>query len=336
MTKVFTENDVNPTVLKDSVVAILGYGSQGRAHAMNLRDSGLDVRLGLRAGGKSYARAEADGWEPVSFGEAVVGADLVVFLTPDLAQPKMYEEAVKGNLKPGAALVFAHGFNVHYGYIKPEEGHDVFLVAPKSPGDLVRRQFEEGKGVPCLAAVYQDASGEAFDKALAYAHFLGGSRAGIMKTNFAEETETDLFGEQAVLCGGVTELIKAGFDTLTDAGYQPEVAYFECLHELKLIVDLIYEGGFAKMHDFVSDTAKYGDLTRGPRVVDDHVRKEMKAILEEVQDGRFAREWMDEYNKGMSHYRKMQEEDLAHPIESVGSKLRHRMAWLRPSLKEAP
>lgn len=336
MTQVFTENDVNPSVLKDSVVAILGYGSQGRAHAMNLRDSGLEVRLGLRPGGASSKRAEADGWEPVSFGEAVVGADLVVFLCPDLAQPEVYETAVKGNLKPGAALVFAHGFNVHYGYITPEQGHDVFLVAPKSPGDLVRRQFEEGKGVPCLAAVAKDASGDAFDKALAYAHFLGGSRAGIMKTTFAEETETDLFGEQAVLCGGVTELIKAGFDTLTDAGYQPEVAYFECLHELKLIVDLIYEGGFKKMHDFVSDTAKYGDLTRGPRVVDDHVRKEMKAILTEVQDGRFAREWMDEYKAGMEGYREMQRQDLAHPIETVGAQLRERMAWLRPSLKEAP
>ena len=335
MTELFMEKDVDAKALEGKRVAVLGYGSQGRAHALNLRDSGFDVELGLRPGGSSWAKAEADGWSPVAPGEAVFNADVVAVLVPDMAQPALYRDVIEPNLKKGAMLLFAHGFNVHFGAIKPPEHADVTLIAPKSPGKLVRTQYEKGQGVPCLVAVYQDATGQAQEKALAYGHGLGGARAGILKTTFAEETETDLFGEQAVLCGGATELVAAGFETLVNAGYQPEVAYFECLHELKLIVDLLYEGGFRRMHDFVSDTAKYGDLTRGPRIVDQHARDTMKKVLEEIQSGEFAREWIAEHEAGEKNYKALLDADLKHPIEEVGRKLRAKMSWLETPVKAA-
>lgn len=333
MTKMYTQKDVDMTCFKDKPVAVLGYGSQGRAHALNLRDSGWNVSLGLRPGGKSWQKAEADGWEPMTPGEAVFNADLVAVLVPDMAQAELYQEVIEPNIKPGAALLFAHGFNVHFGHIPIPRAVDVILVAPKSPGDLVRRQFEMGRGVPCLMAVHNDYSGKAHAKALAYADALGGTKAGVLETTFAEETETDLFGEQAVLCGGATELIKAGFETLVEAGYKPEVAYFECLHELKLIVDLIYEGGFAKMHDFVSETAIYGDLTRGPRVVDAATKANMKQVLTEIQDGTFARQWAAENKDQLKNYHEMQNADLGHQIEEVGKNLRGSMTWLQPEFE---
>ena len=313
---------------REKRVAVLGYGSQGRAHAMNLRDSGCDVVVGLRKGGPTWEQAEADEFRPVSPAAAVEGADVICMLMPDMAQPTVFEESVRPNMKPGAALMFAHGFNVHYKQITPPPGVDVVLVAPKGPGALVRTQFEEGRGVPCLAAVHQDATGEAKEVAYGYAHGLGGTRAGVIETTFAEETETDLFGEQAVLCGGVTELMAAGWETLVEAGYQPEVAYFECLHELKLIVDLIYEGGFARMHEFVSETAKFGDLTRGPRIVNDKTREEMRKILDEIRNGTFAKEWVEENKNGRPRYNELLQKDLNHPVEAVGKELRSKMAWL--------
>jgi ketol-acid reductoisomerase len=307
-------------------IAIVGYGSQGRAHALNLRDSGLDVIVGARPG-KSAELAQADGFtvcEPA----AAAQADLVALLTPDMAQPAVYREALAERLKPNAALLFAHGFNVHFGQIQPRADLDVILVAPKGPGALVRREYEAGHGVPCLVAVHQDATGQALTRAQAYAYGIGGARGGLITTSFREETETDLFGEQAVLCGGVTELVVQGFETLVEAGYQPEVAYFECMHELKLIVDLLHEGGLAKMHRYISETAQYGDLTRGPRVVDAHVRARMREILAEIQSGAFAREWVAEYRAGNPRYRALKEADLKHPIEQVGAALRARMPWL--------
>lgn len=310
-------------------VAILGYGSQGRAHAMNLRDSGCDVVVGLRPGGRTWEQAESDGFAPVSPEVAVKGADVVAMLMPDMAQPEAYRNWVEPNMKPGAALMFAHGLNVHYQLVKPPKNVDVVLVAPKGPGALVRTQYTEGRGVPCLVAVQQDATGTARDVAYGYAHGLGGTRAGVIETTFAEETETDLFGEQAVLCGGVTELVAAGWETLVEAGYQPEVAYFECMHELKLIVDLLYEGGFARMHEFVSETAKFGDLTRGPRVVDEHVRENMKQVLAEIRNGKFAKEWVDEYQSGRKRYSELLDRDMNHPIEKVGKELRAKMSWLQ-------
>ena len=330
-TKMFWEKDAKPKAIEGKRIVVLGYGSQGRAHAMNLRDSGCDVVLGLRPDGKTWAQATEDGWKPEEPATAVKSADIVCFLVPDMQQASLYRDVVAPNLKKGGTLLFAHGLNIHYGQIRPSADVDVIMVAPKGPGGLVRRQYTEGKGVPCLVAVYQNASGKAFDKALAYAHGIGGTRAGCIETTFAEETETDLFGEQAVLCGGATELIAAGWETLVAAGYKPEVAYFECLHELKLIVDLIYEGGFARMHQFVSETAKYGDLTRGPRIVDDHVRAEMKKILEEIRSGQFAREWILENQAQRPVYSKLLERDLNHPIEAVGKELRARMSWLQPS-----
>lgn len=322
--------------LEGKRLAILGYGSQGRAHALNLRDAGHDVVVGLRPEGPSFARAVADGFSPVTPAEAVRGADLVAMLVPDTAQPALFRDHVAPALRKGSAVLFAHGFNVHFGQIRPPQDVDVVLVAPKGPGDFVRRQYTEGHGVPCLVAVAQDATGEALGRATSYAHGLGGTRAGVLRTTFAEETETDLFGEQAVLLGGVTELVTAGFDTLVEAGYQPEVAYFECLHELKLIVDLLYEGGLARMHHFVSETAKYGDLSRGPRIVDANVRASMRALLEEIRSGAFATEWVLENQAGRPRYERLLARDLAHPIETVGAALRARMAWLpRNTEKEA-
>ncbi len=325
--RIYSEKDVNPRQLAGKRIAVLGYGSQGRAHALNLRDSGHDVVVGLRPNGSTWSKAQADGLKVVAPADAVNGADLIAFLLPDLAQPALYRE-VESKIRNGATLLFAHGFNIHYGEIKPRADLDVVLIAPKGPGDLVRRQYEQGKGVPCLVAVAQDKTGQAKAIALAYAHGIGGSRGGVLETTFAEETETDLFGEQAVLCGGATELVLAGYDTLVAAGYQPEVAYFECMHELKLIVDLLHEGGISKMHQFISETAKYGDLTRGPRVIDDHVRAEMKKVLKEIQDGTFARQWIKEKASGGAEYQRLMDKDMSHPIEKVGADLRGRMSWL--------
>ena len=316
-------------------VAVIGYGSQGRAHAMNLRDSGCDVVIGLRPGGKTWEQAENDGFRPVSPEFAVKDADVVCLLCPDMQQADVYRNWVEPNMKTGAALMFAHGLNVHYKLIKPAPDVDVVLVAPKGPGALVRSQFEEGRGVPCLVAVHQDPTGTAKDVAYGYAHGLGGTKAGVIETTFAEETETDLFGEQAVLCGGVTELVAAGWETLVEAGYNPEVAYFECMHELKLIVDLLYEGGFAKMHEFVSETAKYGDLTRGPRVVDSKVKDNMRQVLKEIQNGTFAKEWTEEYKAGRPKYNELLQKDLNHPIEKVGADLRAKMSWLKQARQQA-
>ena len=325
--QMYSEADVDATVLEGRRIAVLGYGSQGRAHALNLKDSGFDAVVGLRSGGPSWSRAEADGLRVEEPKDAVDGAAIVAFLTPDLVQASLYQ-ALESNIPQGAALLFAHGFNIHFKQIKPRSDLDVVLIAPKGPGDLVRRQYEDGHGVPCLVAVDRDATGNALQLALAYAHGIGGSRAGIIETTFAEETETDLFGEQAVLCGGATELVVAGFETLVKAGYQPEVAYYECMHELKLIVDLLHEGGLKKMHEFISETAAYGDLTRGPRVVDEHVREKMQQVLEDIQDGTFAQEWIAENEKGQSEYKRMMDEDLGHQIEVVGADLRSRMDWL--------
>src|SRR5579872_6675254 len=291
--KLYSQKDVDKKALRNARIAVLGYGSQGRAHALNLKDSGCDVVVGVRKGGAGWKKARKDGLEVAEPTAAASDADLVAMLVPDLAQKSLYE-TVEAALKPGATLLFAHGFNIHFKQIKPRKDLDVVLIAPKGPGDLVRRQYQQGRGVPCLIAVAQDATDTAHARALAYAHGIGGTRGGVLETTFAEETETDLFGEQAVLCGGTTELVVKGYETLVEAGYQPEVAYYEVLHELKLIVDLLHEGGIAKMHKYISDTAKWGDLTRGPRVVNDRTKKEMKKILTEVQDGTFARQWIRE------------------------------------------
>ena len=325
--KIFSKDDVNEHQLQSKKITILGYGSQGRAHAMNLKDSGLNVVVGLRQDGSSWNKAIEDGLVVKTVKEAVTDSDLIAFLVPDMAQPQIYQ-SIESEIKNSATILFAHGFNIHYNQIEPREDLDVILIAPKSPGDLVRREYKQGKGVPCLMAVYKDNSGQAEADAMAYAHGIGGSRAGILSTTFAEETETDLFGEQAVLCGGCTELIIAGFDTLVEAGYQPEVAYFECMHELKLIVDLMYEGGIAKMHEFVSETAIYGDLSRGPRVINAETRERMKTILLEIQNSTFSNEWIEENKSGKENYNQMMADDLNHPIEKVGSELRKRMSWL--------
>ena len=326
--QIFSEADVNKTQLESKKITILGFGSQGRAHAMNLKDSGLNVVVGLRRNGSSWDKAIDDGLNVLEPDEAVVDADLISFLVPDMAQPELYS-SLESKIKNSATLLFAHGFNIHYQQIQPRNDLDVILIAPKSPGDLVRRQYTQGKGVPCLMAVERDNSGQAQANAMAYAHGIGGSRAGILTTTFAEETETDLFGEQAVLCGGVTELIVSGFDTLVDAGYQPEVAYFECMHELKLIVDLLYEGGIKKMHEFVSETAIYGDLSRGPRIINSETKERMKTILEEVQNKTFAQEWIEENKTGKENYNRMMDEDQSQQIEKVGKELRERMSWLK-------
>lgn len=311
-----------------SRVTVLGYGSQGRAQALNLRDSGFHVTVGLRPGGPTEAKAKADGFAVATPAEAVKGAQLVAMLTPDMVQAQLYREVVEPHLAPGACLLFAHGFSVHYGQVAPRADLDVVLVAPKGPGALVRREYERGRGVPALYAVHQDASGRAEPLALAYCAGIGGSRQAPLRTTFKEETETDLFGEQAVLCGGVTKLVQAGWETLVEAGYQPELAYYECLHELKLIVDLLYEGGVTRMHEFVSETAQYGALTRGAQVVDEATRQRMRQVLAQIQDGSFARQWIAEYAAGNANYQALKQADLAHPIEAVGRQLRAQMPWL--------
>ncbi len=326
--QLFVESDARPEALAGERLAVLGYGSQGRAHAMNLRDSGFDVVVGLRPGGATSAKAARDGFKVVAPREAVEGAGLVAFLVPDMAQAQLYKD-IEPVLEKGATLLFAHGFNIHFKQIQPRSDLDVVLIAPKGPGDLVRRQYEAGRGVPCLMAVAQDATGKAQARALAYAHGIGGTRGGVLTTTFAEETETDLFGEQAVLCGGLTELIVRGFETLVEAGYQPEVAYFECMHEVKLIVDLLHEGGLRKMHEFISETAKFGDLTRGPRIVDAHVKDNMRQVLKEIQTGQFADEWIKENQTGLKNYKRMLDEDLDRDLEKVGRELRGRMSWLQ-------
>jgi ketol-acid reductoisomerase len=326
----YSQKDVDKKALKGARITVLGYGSQGRAHALNLKDSGHKVVVGVRKGGASWKAAKRDGLAVAEPLASVQDADLVAMLVPDLAQKALYND-VKGALKQNAVLLFAHGFNVHFKQIKARKDLDVVLIAPKGPGGLVRRQYQQGRGVPCLIAVAQDATGKAHAKALAYAHGIGGTRGGVLDTTFAEETETDLFGEQAVLCGGATELVVKGYETLVEAGYQPEVAYYECLHELKLIVDLLHEGGISRMHKYISDTAKYGDLTRGPRVVNERTKNEMRKILKEIQTGKFARQWMAENAAGAGNYRAMLKADMDHSIERVGEKLRARMPWLQES-----
>ena len=333
MERIYTDDDANPTALKGATVAVIGYGSQGRAHARNLRDSGFDVLVGARAGGGAERRALADGFRVTSPANAARQAKLVALLTPDMTHRDVYAQEIEPNLSPGDTLLVAHGFTVLYDQVSPRADLDVVLVAPKGPGDLVRREYEIGRGVPCLFAVQQDATGQARDKALAYVAGIGGTRAGAIETSFREETETDLFGEQAVLCGGATELVAAGFKTLVDAGYKPEVAYFECLHELKLIVDLMYEGGFAKMLHFVSETAKYGDFVSGPRVINDETRQRMGEVLADIQSGAFARQWIDESDAGKPNYQAMWQADLEQPIEKVGAELRRHMAWLQNEAK---
>ncbi len=326
--EMFYDDDADLSVIQGRKVAVLGYGSQGHAHALSLRDSGVDVRVGLPEGSKSRAKAEEEGLRVVTPAEAAAEADVIMILAPDPVQRKLYNDSVKDNLKDGDALFFGHGLNIRFGLIEPPAGVDVCMVAPKGPGHLVRRQFQEGKGVPCIIAVEQDATGKAWDLVKSYAKGIGGTRAGIIKTTFTEETETDLFGEQVVLCGGLSHLIMAGFETLIEAGYQPEVAYFECLHEVKLIVDLMYEGGISKMRWSISETAEWGDYVSGPRIVTDATKAEMKKILGEIQDGTFAKNWMAEYDAGLPNYKKYAEEGQNHPIEQTGAKLRPLMSWI--------
>jgi ketol-acid reductoisomerase len=329
MAEIYYDKDARLDLIKNKKIAIIGYGIQGRSQALNLRDSGLQVIVSELEGTANYKNALADNFKPLPAAEAAKEADIIQILTQDHVQAAVYKKSIEGNLKKGKSLVFSHGFNIHFKQIVPPKDVDVFMVAPKGPGALVRQQYLEGKGVPCLIAMFQDASGKARELALAYARGIGGTRAGVIETTFKEETETDLFGEQAVLCGGVSELIKAGFDTLTQAGYQPEIAYFECLHELKLITDLIYRVGIQGMRKMVSDTAEYGDFTRGKRIVTESVRKEMKKILKEIQSGKFAKEWIAENEKGRPLFNKMRREADGHPIEDVGRKLRKMMPWMK-------
>ena len=326
--KVFYEDDADRALIAGRKVAIIGYGSQGHAHALNLKESGVDVRVGLRDGSSSRAKAEEAGLRVLTPYEACEEADLIMVLVPDPAQRKLYAEAIEPNLVAGDALFFAHGFNIRFEQITPAPGIDVAMVAPKGPGHLVRRTYAEGGGVPCLIAVAQDASGKARDLAMSYADAIGGTRAGVLETTFAEETETDLFGEQVVLCGGVTALVQTGFETLVDAGYQPESAYFECLHELKLIVDLMYEQGIGGMRYSISDTAEYGDLTRGPRVIDAGTKARMKEILTEIQTGAFAEEWIAESRSGRARFTELEKAGQGHQIEQVGEQLRGMMPWI--------
>ncbi|MBM3246549.1 MAG: ketol-acid reductoisomerase [Candidatus Omnitrophica bacterium] len=329
MLKIYYDNDADLTLLKDKTIAIIGYGIQGRGQALCLRDSGCRVVVSEVAGTPNFEQAKADGFIPVSADEAAAAGDIIQILTQDHVQAKVYKENIKPNLKKGKALCFSHGFNIRFRQIKPPKNVDVFMVAPKGPGALVRRMYEEGKGVPCLLAVFQDATGEAKHLGLAYARAIGATRAGVIETTFDEETETDLFGEQAVLCGGVTELIRAGFDTLVEAGYQPEIAYFEVLHELKLITDLIQETGISGMRRRVSNTACYGDLTRGPKIITERTRKAMKKMLKEIKSGKFAREWIKENEAGRPMFNKLLEEGDKHQIEEVGRRLREMMPWMK-------
>lgn len=334
MAKVYYDRDTDLAFLNGKTVAVIGYGSQGHAHAQNLRDSGAKVIIALHEGSKSKAKAEADGFEVYTVQEAAKLADLIMFLMPDHMQADIFKNQVLPNMKPEAKLLFAHGFAVHFGQIVPPASHDVFMVAPKGPGHMVRAMYKEGKGVPCLIAIYQDASGKAKEFALAYASAIGGGRAGIIETTFREETETDLFGEQAVLCGGVTELMQQGFKTLVEAGYQPEMAYFECINEMKLIVDMIFEGGMSWMRYSISDTAKYGDMTAGPRVIGEESRKAMKQLLTEIQDGTFARDWILENQTGRPRMKKWAKAAQEAPCEEVGKELRKMMPWMEQ--KEVP
>ncbi len=329
--EIFYDDDADLSIIQGRTVAVIGYGSQGHAHALSLRDSGVDVRVGLPEGSRSRAKAEAEGLRVVTPAEAAAEADLIMVLAPDHVQRTLYTESIEPNLQDGDALFFGHGFNIRFGYIKPPAGVDVAMVAPKGPGHLVRREFVDGKGVPCLIAVEQDASGSAQALALSYAKAIGGARAGVIKTTFAEETETDLFGEQAVLCGGMSALVTAGFETLTEAGYQPEIAYFECLHELKLIVDLMYEGGIAKQRWSVSDTAEYGDYTSGPKVVDARVKETMKEVLTAIQDGSWAAGFIADQDAGAPDFRAKRAAAEAHPIEATGKHLRGLMSWVSTS-----
>jgi ketol-acid reductoisomerase len=327
--KMYYENDANLSLLKGKTIAVLGYGSQGHAHALNLKNSGLSVIVAQRPGGDNYKKAVEDGWKPVSVAEAVKQADWVHILLPDEVQKKVWEEDIKPNIKKNTILSFAHGFNIRFKQIIPTPDLDVIMIAPKGPGHLVRRQYEEGKGVPCLIAVEQNASGKAKELALAYAKGIGGTRGGVLETTFVEETETDLFGEQAVLCGGLVELINSGFETLVAAGYQPEIAYFECLHEVKLIVDLIFEGGFSKMNYSISDTAEYGEYVSGKRIITDSTKEEMKKVLADIQSGKFANNWLEENRTGRTFFKKERENVSERTIEKVGARLRSKMSWIK-------
>ncbi len=329
MTKMYYDQDANLDYLSGKTVAVIGFGSQGHAQAQNLRDSGVKVIVGQRPGSANWQLAKDLGFEPVSASEAASKADVIQILVPDEVQAQLYKTDIAPHMSAGKALVFSHGFNIHFGQIKPPADVDVFMVAPKGPGHLVRRQYEQGAGVPDLIAVYQDATGKAHDLALAYAKGIGGTRAGVIETTFKEETETDLFGEQAVLCGGVSELIRSGFETLVEAGYQPEIAYFECLHEMKLIVDLIYEGGISKMRYSISDTAEYGDLVTGPRIINETSKKAMREVLSEIQSGEFARRWLLENQVGRPVFNAMRNQQSEHLIEQVGRKLRSMMPWIK-------
>ena len=328
--KVYSDSDANPAALKEGKVAVIGYGSQGRAHAMNLKNSGCDVVVGVRPDGAGAKKAAEDGLATASVREAAEMANVIAVLTPDMSHEEIFKNDIEPGLKDGDTLSFAHGFTVLYGRVKPPKNVDVIMVAPKGPGDLVRREYERGRGVPCLFAIHQDATGRAKEKALAYASLIGGTTAGALETTFREETETDLFGEQAVLCGGATELVLKGFETLTEAGYRPEIAYYECLHELKLIVDLLYEGGLEKMHEFISETAIYGDLVSGPRVINDDTKDRMREVLKDIQSGTFAQNWILENQTGKVKYDQMLNADLNHPIEKTGKELRDLMPWLQP------
>ena len=327
--EMFYDDDADLSLIQGKNVAVIGYGSQGHAHALSLRDSGVDVRVGLQEGSKSREKAEAEGLRVLTPAEAVEEADVIVILTPDHVQRKVYAESIEPNITPGDTLVFGHGFNIRFGYITPPEGVDVIMIAPKGPGHLVRREYVDGRGVPVLVAVEKDESGKAWDLALSYAKGIGGLRAGGIKTTFTEETETDLFGEQAVLCGGASQLVQYGFEVLTEAGYQPEVAYFECLHELKLIVDLMYEGGIAKQRWSVSDTAEYGDYVSGPRVIDAHVKENMQAVLEDIKNGSFAQRFIDDQDNGAKEFKELRAKGEQHPIEGTGRELRKLMAWVK-------
>jgi ketol-acid reductoisomerase len=327
--EIFYDEDADLSIVQGRKVAVLGYGSQGHAHALSLRDSGVDVRVGLPEGSKSRAKAEDEGLRVLTPADAAAEADLIMVLAPDPAQRALYKESIEPNLKDGDAIFFGHGFNIRFGYIKPPANVDVAMVAPKGPGHLVRRQFVDGKGVPVLVAVEQDATGKAFDLALSYAKGIGGTRAGAIKTTFTEETETDLFGEQAVLCGGASQLVMYGFEVLTEAGYAPEIAYFECLHELKLIVDLMYEGGIAKQRWSVSDTAEYGDYVSGPRIIDDSVKQRMQEVLADIKSGAFAQRFIDDQDAGAPEFKRLRAEGEQHPIEATGRDLRKLMAWVK-------